>query len=210
MQSKTLVLAITGNIGSGKSTVLKIFKKFGTKTINADKIVKKLYKKKGISEKILKKFDTLKKREIAKIAFPNALKRKFLEKLLQPIAFKEITKQVEEFKKEKSKIIVVEVPLLFESGWQKKFGKTAVVWAGKKTRLSRLKKNGMPKKDFLEREKNQMNLMEKIKLADIVIDNSKTLKETEKQVEKIVEELEIEKLEAKKFKEKPLKTGKKS
>ena len=83
-------------------------------------------------------------------------------------------------------ILILEVPLLFESGIDRYTDWTVVVKASQKQQVKRaVKRSSMTKQEALNRIKSQMPLSEKVRLADIIIDNGKTLNQTQKQVNKI-------------------------
>lgn len=178
------VIGLTSGIGAGKTTVLRMFRKLGAKTINADEIVKKLYKKKSMKQQLKKNFHTFDKKALAGIVFSDKKKLENLEKIVHPLVFREIKKQLG--KSKKPGLAVVEVPLLFES---KKFlqlvDHVIAVKAKKRQQIARLKKKGVPRKHVLQRMAFQLPLKEKLKRADFVIDNSKSLSFTKKQVEQI-------------------------
>jgi len=83
----------------------------------------------------------------------------------------------------------VEVPLLFEGGFQKRFDSTIAVYTNQKTALSRLKKAGVSRKDALARLHAQMDIREKKRLAGHVIDNNGTRQQAMAQVRKVYKTL---------------------
>ena len=83
---------------------------------------------------------------------------------------KTITKQV--YAKEKSATIVVEVPLLFETGFDKYFDTTVVVYCSKETAINRLIKKGFSREEILKRIRAQMPISRKKRLADYSIHNN--------------------------------------
>jgi dephospho-CoA kinase len=85
----------------------------------------------------------------------------------------------------RNRIIIVEVPLLFEGGYHRQFSRTITIFADRKTALSRLKKEGISRKDALVRLRSQMDIRTKERLADYYIDNSGTRRQTAAQVRKI-------------------------
>jgi len=198
------LIALTGSICSGKSTILKMLEQQGIATLDSDGIVKQLYRKKPIQKKLLAEFGTFNKKKIASIVFSNRGKRKRLESILHPLVKKEIKKREQAFKRRKKKAVVVDVPLLFEAKWQSHFDSVIVVRAGKQQCLQRAKKKGLTKKEFLLRYKAQMplgqkikkaffasqkTLGKKIKRAQHVIDNTKSLANTRKQVKELARDL---------------------
>ena len=89
------------------------------------------------------------------------------------------------FKKDPSAIIIFEVPLLFETGYDKFFDKTIVVWSNRSTAVDRLSRKGFPAGDALKRFRAQMPITKKKALADFVIENNHSLTKTEKRVNTI-------------------------
>jgi len=186
---KPKIIGLTGNIGSGKTTVLKEFEKLGIKTLNSDYLVGKAYGQKKAQKELEKFFGTAEKKKIAKIALKDKKKLKILEKIVQPIVLKELKAKIKKFGENSKKnsggkkIFVVEVPLLFELKLQKLFSKIIVVHAPQNLRIARMEKRGYSKQEFMALESNQIPLGKKIKLAGITIDNGKSFFETRKSVE---------------------------
>jgi len=174
-------IALTGGIASGKSTVLEMLsKKFPV--IDSDAIVAELYKNKRVCSKIKNELGTCDKKELSGIVFNNKNKRTLLEKILHPLVLKEIKSQLKRLKKQNKKIAFVDVPLLFESGSEKKFDYTLCVCCTKSQQIERLHKKGFSRRDALMRINSQMLLKKKIKYADFVIYNNKSLKNTRMQI----------------------------
>jgi len=192
-----IVVGLTGSLGSGKSTVLKMFKKKGAFTLDADKMVHDLLmKNKVVKKQIHQQFGSkamsqgrVNTRYLASLIFMSPYKRKKLERILHPLVRKRI---YDELKQRKGRVAVCDVPLLFESGWQDKFDTVIVVTASKKERLRRLRKRGMTKKDILARFRAQWPLTKKINMADTIIHNNGSLSQTEAQVSSTCQRFGIE------------------
>ena len=182
-----LKIALTGGIGSGKSLVGSMLKERGFTVIDLDSIVSSLYKRQRVRKEILALFGTLDRREIARKAFSQVKKRKALETLLQPRAWRELNHRL--LKLSRQRAVFVEVPLLFEAGFEKEFDFIVVVFAPEKKRLERLVKRGMSKRDALRRMQCQFPDKEKVKKANFTIDNSNGIDATRKQVGLLVKEL---------------------
>lgn len=177
-------IGLTGGFGTGKSSVLKLFKKLGAHTVDSDKLVANILKRPVIINKLAKILGkevslkrngrlVLKKKRVADIIFSDPEKRKAVEKIIHPEVLKEIkavTKMI--YSKEKEATIVVEVPLLFETGFDKYFDKTIVVYCNKETAINRLMKKGFSREEALKRIHAQMPISKKRKLADYSINNS--------------------------------------
>jgi dephospho-CoA kinase len=126
----------------------------------------------------------LDKKYIANKIFNNKALKSKLEAILHPLVFVKVDGIVKKIRG-RNRIVLVEVPLLFEGGYQRQFNRTITVFADRKTALSRLKKSGISHKDALVRLRNQMDIRTKKRLADYCIDNSGTRRLTEAQVRKV-------------------------
>lgn len=193
---KVLIIGLTGGFGTGKTTVAAIFRKLGAEIIDADQIAHSLLMprrselcKKIISIfglQVLNKDKSINRKKIADIVFNDAKKLSDYQKIIHPAIIKEIRSQIRRARKNiPGKIIILDAPLLVEARLDKAMDKLIVVKAARRIQISRLTdKLGLKKADILRRIKFQLPLSQKIKIADYVIDNNRTLKTTEKQVEK--------------------------
>jgi dephospho-CoA kinase len=190
------LVALTGNYGMGKSTVLSMFKDLGVATVDTDKLVESLFIekkvlvkiKKLLSDRVFYKNGNLNKKKVAEIVFKDASLRYSLEDILHPLVFeriKDFTNQMNV----SDRLLIIAVPLVYERGYENRFDRTIVVYTKEEVALNRLKKNGIPKKDALLRLKAQLPIENKMKKADFLIDNNSTLKETVTQVKKIYKKL---------------------
>jgi len=187
-----MIIGITGVFGSGKTTVAKVLSNYGYKHVNADKIGHKLLNRKDVRNAVVKKFgkDILVKGKIDRkklkdIVFYDYDKLKGLNKIIHPKIVQDIKLILKN-----SKNIVIDGALLIEVKCLNLFDKLIVVKINKKEQLNRvLKKKKYNKKEINNIIKSQLSQKEKLKYADIVVDNSKGLKNTEKQIKKIVDKL---------------------
>ncbi len=189
-------VALTGNYGMGKSSVASLFSDCGAGTLDCDAIVADLLKKRAVVEKIrillgpqvLNPDHSLNKSVVADIIFQNKRARKRIEGLLHPLVFQSVEAAIKKIKPDEG-VVIVEVPLLFESGFQKRFDRTIAVYTNQKTAISRLKEKGVSRKDALTRLHAQMDIREKKRLADYVIDNNGTKQQTKAQIRKVYKSL---------------------
>jgi dephospho-CoA kinase len=187
-----LILGITGSFGSGKTTVAKMFKSQGAQIIDADKLAhnclapKSPYYKRIINtfgKDILNKNNAIDRKKLAAIVFNNKNLLLKLNNIIHPQVIRIIKKKM---KYSKSKLIVLDVALLIESGLKKEVDKLIVVKIHRHKQIERIKKrDSLRSKDILKRISYQIPLEQKAGLADFIIDNSGTLKETERQVKDI-------------------------
>ena len=168
-------VALLGNIGSGKSFISKLFK---FPVFNADNEVKKIYKNdRECFRKFKKKLPNfistfpIKKKEVIKAINSNKNNLKKISSIIHPI----VRKKMENFldKNKKSKIVVLDIPLLIENKINKKGDVLVFVSSSKNNILKRLKKRPLFNKEILKTlKKNQSLLIKKRKLADYIVDNN--------------------------------------
>ena len=191
-----LLVGLTGNYGMGKSTVLPMFTKFGVITVDADKIVESLLEEKSVlgkikellGDRVFDKNGSLIKKKVTSLIFKNNALRHSLENILHPLVFKRVKDFLEKMNG-KHKVAMIEVPLLFERGYEDRFNRTITVHTKEEIALNRLEKDGVNREEAILRLKAQLPIEEKIKRADYVIDNNGTSKETMEQVEIIYNKL---------------------
>lgn len=188
------VIALTGNYGMGKSTVAGFFRKAGAITLDLDDVVDDLLREDKIIEEIRRIFGEevfskkgLNRSRVAEIVFSDKEKRELLESLLHPLVIERM--KVFLSKTNRRKVIIVEIPLLFEKGYENEFDMTITVYSDIETTLERLEKKGINRDHALMRLQAQMPIDEKIKRSDLVINNSGTIEETKRQVMKIYERI---------------------
>jgi len=190
-----MIIGITGNFGSGKTTVSNMFRKHGFEVINADKLYHGIYNKnKVLRNKIKKEFGTLNRNEIKKIVFNDYKKLKKLNEITHPIIIKGIKNKIQEIQKNKNDgvKIALDVPLLIEAKMQNMFDKIVVVKCDEKTQIKRLLKKGKHSEEEIKNIiKSQMPIEEKIKYADFVVDNSDALEKTNNQIEAIIKNINL-------------------
>ena len=191
-----LVIGLTGSLGTGKSTVAAMFAKRGINVIDADAITrdllapgKKCVKKVAkIFPDVILKANTIDRSLLAKIVFNHPRELQKLTDILYPEALKVVKVKISLYKHEP--LIVLDAPLLFESGWNKITDTTIVVVATRRQQIERAQKRlGLTKAQVLRRLKNQMPMKEKCSLADMIIDNRHDRKQTRKQVNAIIDRL---------------------
>ena len=190
------MLGITGGFGTGKTTVAGLFRLANAQLISADKIAHQIirpgarvYKKiiRTFGQRILKKNKLIDRHKLARLAFNNKKALKKLNLITHPQIISIINKKI---KTSRSGLVILDAPLLIEAGLANLVDALVVVKAQKKQQIARLlKKTALNKNDILERIKNQMPLEEKTALADFIIDNSGSIRNTKRQVKRILKEI---------------------
>ena len=192
-------IAITGGIGSGKSTFCSKLKEKGFKIHSSDEQVAKIYKnpeKKfvtylrtiGLSKSISKK--NIDKKIISKIIFENKQIRKKLELYIFKIVRKKRSDFIKKEKQKKTRLIFIDIPLLFENNLEKQFNKVISIIASKRVRLKRLKKTRkMTENQFKNITRSQTSDVIRKKKSDYVIYNNSTLKDYKIKINKLISKL---------------------
>ncbi|VEU82643.1 DNA-formamidopyrimidine glycosylase [Acholeplasma hippikon] len=182
---KSHVIALTGGIASGKSTVSNYLIKKGFKVLDSDLFVRNLYLDKDFRLMIAKKFDSFKdndldKEKLASIIFNDKKNKKKLEKIIHPLVFKYLD---DEIINNYEHLLFLDIPLLFETKY-KNYDESLLVYVPKKIQLDRLmKRNNLSEMEANLRINNQMSLEGKKKLATYVINNKGTLKDLYKSID---------------------------
>lgn len=192
-----IVVGVTGSLASGKSEAAKMLKRRGAKVFDADLaarqaigIGKPAYKAivKIFGKQYLKKNGELNRKKLAERVFsdPGGLKK--LNILIHPGVIFECLKMIEVYKK-KPGILVLDVPLLFESKMECLADHTVVVVSDKKKILSRAKKQGIPETLANKIVDKQWPLKKKVRLADFVVENNGTLEGFEKKILEVIKKI---------------------
>jgi len=199
MKSDFRKFGLTGNIGTGKSTVAWMFTELGVPVLDADEIAhealephsavwKAIFERYGAQ--IIDEDGVADRTTIARIIFQDVDERKFLESLIHPFVKREIEVRMARLAREGHPFAIAEVPLLYEAGWEKEFDAVIVVRCTEEQEIARCReKFGMTREETLLRLGAQYPLERKIAAADVVIDNDSLLDETEVQVKRLHKEM---------------------
>jgi len=173
----TVVIGLTGSIGMGKTLVTAQFAALGAKTCNADDIVHGLLAQGGAAVAEVGaqfpgvvKDGAVDRQALGKIVFADGEKRKLLEGIIHPKVIAAEEAFVARAKAEGVKFVVLDIPLLFETGGDKRFDKTVVVSAPHFIQRKRvLRREGMTEEKFARILASQMPDKEKRQRADFVV-----------------------------------------
>jgi dephospho-CoA kinase len=179
----SLLVGITGGIGSGKTLAASFFKDLGAFVLDADSICRKLVEPdqpawREISDIFGKGVFTvsgnLDRKRLANIIFKNPQKKEILEGILHPKVFEfEVIKYESIRKEHPNAVVIVDAALLIESGNYKKMDKVIVVNSDEKNRIERIiARNRISLDEVISRINNQMPSEEKVRYADFVLENS--------------------------------------
>jgi dephospho-CoA kinase len=194
------IVAVTGGIGSGQSTVSDYLSGLGCKVIDVDRKARQIIDNDSALQQELKKifgqdiFDgngQLKRRLLASLVFGDLEKTKRLNHLVHPRMVAEIVEEMEEARfSRRYPLVVVDAALVFELNMEKMFDAVIVVNAALETRIQRvMQRDGQSREEIMARIQRQIPLEDKVHWASHVIDNNESLEELKKQTLQIFEEL---------------------
>lgn len=184
-----ITLGLTGGIACGKSTVSSYLRELGAPIVDADAIAIALAAKgQPIYNAFVEHFGpeialledgSLNRAAIGEMVFRDAEERRWMDSVTHPIIKGEVENHLRRLAEQGAEIAVIDVPLLFEVGWEDICDGVWVVSVSPQVQLERLiKRNGLSEQLARDRINSQMSLAEKSRLADRVIDNSGTNEET--------------------------------
>ncbi|NPB08407.1 MAG: dephospho-CoA kinase [Aquificae bacterium] len=188
-------VALTGNIGCGKSTVGNILRDLGAYVVDADKLIHSFYRKgHPVYREVLRTFGStvldeegnIDRKKLAEIVFKDREKLRKLEEITHRSLYEELEKLQREAGE---RLFVVEASLVIEKGNRNKFDRIVVVYAPYEVCKERALRRGLSEEDFERRWRLQLPPEEKVKYADYVIDSSGSLEETRKQVAELYRKL---------------------
>lgn len=182
LSSLPVFVGLTGGIAAGKSTVLGLLEEAGVPTMSADRAVHEVYEDPEVIDSIRELLgervivDGVVSRDlVAEAIFDDPVARSWIEGFIWPF----VGQKILDFRKQwegdpdPPPLIVVEVPLLFESGMDQAFDVTVAVVAGREARFTRAEERGDVAVEA--REERQMPIEEKAERADFVIENDGSL-----------------------------------
>lgn len=195
-----LVVGLTGGIGSGKTVVASMFEDEGAHVIDFDYLARLIVEPDKPAWRdivdyfgpgILSPDRTLNRPALAEIVFSDDKSRKALEGFTHPRILERrdaLLKAIRD--KDPYSIVIIDFPLLFESGLRKDLDKVILVYVPRDVQLERAtKRDGLSPEEVEKRLHAQVPIGEKRSLSDFVIDNGGSLKHTRDQVRKVMREL---------------------
>ncbi|KAJ1307978.1 hypothetical protein OPQ81_002053 [Rhizoctonia solani] len=202
-QTTMLIVGLTGGIASGKSTVSSLLRSHGIPVIDADLLAREVVEPgtrghaaicatfgTGILKEGSQEID---RKKLGEIIFNDEYKRKQLNAIVHPAVRKAMFSSVIRCWLRGERVCVLDVPLLVETGMWKQMGKVVVVYISKELQMQRLmRRDSSDRAAAQSRVSSQLPLASKLEYADIVIDNSGSIADTERQIASLVQKLEKE------------------
>ena len=198
----TLILGLTGGIATGKSTADHIFKQKGIPIIDADQIAHDLYQvgkpawkkiKDQFGREYLNPDQTINRKKLGQLVFNDQNELELLNKITHPLVHEEINRQIKQEISKKSRLVILDIPLLFESHAEKMCDQVLVITLPEKMQITRLmERNNLTKEQAIARIHSQMPLSEKEAKATYVISNSGTVNDLCEKLDNLLNKIEAE------------------
>lgn len=195
-----LIGGLTGGIATGKSTVAAVFSRIGAAVVDADKIAHQTMAKEGAAyAAVTEAFGTaivgatgeIDRKALGAVVFKDSLEKERLNHIVHPFVFAEIEHRLQQLQQISYKgVVILDIPLLIETGRQTICDEVIVVYVPETLQLQRLmKRDGIKEAQARQRIRSQMPIEEKRRHATLLIDNSGSRVDTERQVEKLYRNL---------------------
>lgn len=195
-----LLLGLTGGIASGKSTVSQLLVKYGALLVDADQVARDVVEPgqpalaqiaSQFGQAVLNEDGSLNRSALGAIVFSDKEKRAALESITHPAIRSQMKATFETYEREQpDALVIADIPLLYETKQVHLYEGIIVVYVPRVLQVERLmKRNGLTEQEAISRIQIQMDIEEKRKLADYVIDNSGGLEQTEQQIVELLQRL---------------------
>ena len=198
----TIVLGLTGGIATGKSTADHFFKQKGIPIIDADQITHDLYQvgksawkkiKDQFGREYLNSDQTINRKKLGQLVFNDQNELELLNKITHPLVHEEIDRQIKQEISKKSRLVILDIPLLFESHAEKMCDQVLVITLPEDMQITRLmERNNLTKEQAIARIHSQMPLSEKEAKATYVISNSGTVNDLYEKLDNLLNKIEAE------------------
>ncbi len=190
------IIGIAGGIGAGKSHVARLFAELGCCRVDSDEMVRAAYTHPEVKAAVLQRFGdgvfdaagNVDRKALGKLVFDNVDDRRFLEKLLHPIANKARVELMDAASRDERTVAFVwDSPLLFEAGLDRFCDCVIFVDCPREDRLARVGERGWDAAELDRREKAQLPLDKKAALAQYRVANAASDPATRGRVESILQ-----------------------
>jgi dephospho-CoA kinase len=191
---KMKVIGLTGNIGSGKSSVARILQDLGAGFVDADKVGHDIYNPgtagwqivvETFGSDILDPKGHIDRKKLAQKVFSNTGNTEKLNQILHPLIRKEVEARLNQFRQQGKELTVLEAVLLVEAGWMDMVDELWLVVAPREITLKRLEGRGVPEAEALARMAKQPPPDKKLGIATEVINNKGGLEDLKAKVENL-------------------------
>ena len=192
-------LGLTGGIATGKTTISNYLKSINIPVLDADEYARKVVEPgtpglaeitNTFGEQILQPDGSLNRKLLGQIVFNDSSAHQTLNDITHPRIQQMMADELHRLAEQQTPLVILDIPLLLENNNVAGADAVMVVSIPESLQLTRLmQRNNLTEKEAHARISAQMPLVEKEKLADFVIDNSGTISNTQKQVEKVIQKI---------------------
>jgi len=195
------IIGLTGGIGSGKSTIASLLAGLGAVIIDADKIGHEVLDADikaheqvvaAFGKQILNPDGSVDRRELGKIVFADRKALSRLNLIMHPQIYRVVKAELEQYKKQGVKAVVIDAPLLIEASWTTMVDSVWVVTATEANVIKRLEKTGLSRDETMLRIHSHLTENERIRVADVVINNDYSSDELKQKVNKLWQGLQFD------------------
>lgn len=195
----TKVIGLTGGIGSGKSTVSQYLAALGAVIIDADKVGHEAFKPDtgawhevvaAFGKQIITPAGEINRKKLGEIVFahPESLSR--LNQIMHPRIYDIVKARIEEYRRQATDVVVIEAAILIEANWTPLVDEVWVTVTPEAMVLKRIKQQrGLAENQVLARIRSQLSTEERVKHADVVINNDGDREEVKARVKELWERL---------------------
>ena len=194
------VIGLTGGIGSGKSTVAQFLAELGAVIIDADRVGHEILKPDTelwrevvatFGQQVLTPGGDIDRKKLGEMVFGNTELLARLNQIMHPRMHAMVKAQLDEYRRQGVRVVVLEAPLLLEAGWTPLVDEVWVTVASESTVLKRLQERvGLSKEESLARIHSQLSSEERLRYADVVINTDCSLGEVKAKVRKLWDKLQ--------------------
>ena len=194
------VIGLTGGIGSGKSTVSQFLAELGAIIIDADKVGHEAFKPDteawrevvaAFGRQILTSKGDIDRGKLGKIVFGSSESLARLNRIMHPRMYDMVKARLEEYRRQGVDVVVLEATLLLEAGWTPLVDEVWVTIAREDTVLKRLQERGggLSEPESLARIRSQISNEERVKHADVIVNNDYDLTDLKVRVSELWQSL---------------------
>ncbi len=197
--NKPYIVGLTGGIGTGKSEAAKFLETLGAVQMDADAISRELTAPGGealpeireaFGDGVFDEDGGLNRRTLAQVAFEDPANRRTLEGILHPKIQREMMRMIDEASEAGTKVVFLNVPLLFETGMDALCDETWVLSANAETQVARVMlRDRVDREDVQARIENQMSTDEKEELATVVVPTDRPIEKTQSELAALYQQL---------------------
>jgi dephospho-CoA kinase len=198
LANKPYIIGLTGGIGCGKSEAAACLRSLGAVHVDADAISRALTAPGGAAlsavreqfgDGVFNEDGTLNRAALGQIVFASEAHRRMLEGIIHPLVQSQTWEQIEQAGAADEKIVILDVPLLFETGMDVLCDETWVVYAEAETQLERVMQRGLTREEAQARIDSQMSSDERRERATRIIDTDRPIEKTQAELMNLYQQL---------------------